>query len=149
MDAKMAHWLLLLRSMLKTIHLSGSEPCHVEGDYVILWSYEPYFSDHPRKTGHSEGFCQKVIHWGREWQTTPVFLLWEPHEHNEKAKRCDTRRWVPSGQKVLNMLLGKSGEQLLKSPERMKQLGQSRNDAQLWMCLMMKIESDVVKNNFA
>ena len=35
------------------------------------------------------------------------------------------------------------------APERTKQLGQSRNDAQLWMCLMMKIESDVVKNNFA
>ena len=25
-------------------------------------------------------------------------------------------------------------------PERMKQLGQSRNDAQLWMCLVVKVQ---------
>ena len=31
------------------------------------------------------------------------------------------------------MLLGKSVEQLLMAPERMKQLGQSGNDALLWM----------------
>ena len=39
----------------------------------------------------------------------------------------------PPGQKVSNMLLMKSGGQSLITPERMKQLGQSRNDAQLWM----------------
>jgi len=27
-----------------------------------------------------------VVHWRREWQTTSVFLPWEPHEHYEKAK---------------------------------------------------------------
>ena len=36
-----------------------------------------------------------------------------------------------------------------RAPERMKQLGQSGNDAQLWMCLVVKIKSDVVKNNIA
>ena len=36
------------------------------------------------------------------------------------------------------MLLGKSGGQLAIAPERMKQLGQGRNDAQLWMCLVVK-----------
>ena len=35
--------------------------------------------------GHSEKFWQNV-HWRREWQTTPVFLSWEPHEQYEKAK---------------------------------------------------------------
>ena len=25
-------------------------------------------------------------HWRREWQTTSVFLRWEPHEQDEKAK---------------------------------------------------------------
>ena len=44
------------------------------------------------------------------------------------------------------MLLGKSGE---KVSERMKQLGHSRNDAQLWMCLVVKLKSSVVKNNIA
>ena len=44
------------------------------------------------------------------------------------------------------MLLGKNGD---IAPQRMKRLGQSRNDAQLWMCLVVKIKSDDVKNNIA
>ena len=44
------------------------------------------------------------------------------------------------------MLLGKRRE---IGPERMKRLGQSRNDAQLWMCLVVNIKSDAVKNNVA
>ena len=45
----------------------------------------------------------------------------------------------PSGEKVYNMLLGKSREQLLIAPERMKRLGQSGNDALLWICLVVKV----------
>ena len=33
--------------------------------------------------------------------------------------------------------------------ERMKRLDQSGNDAQLWMCLVVKVKSDAVKNNIA
>ena len=44
------------------------------------------------------------------------------------------------------MLLGKSRE---IGPERMKRLGQSRNDAQLWMCLVVNVKSNAVKNNVA
>ena len=53
----------------------------------------------------------------------------------------------PPGQKVSNMLLGKSGGQLQIAPERTKWLGLSGNDAQLWMCLVMKVKSDAIKNN--
>ena len=53
----------------------------------------------------------------------------------------------PSGQKVSNMLLGKSGGQLLTAPEKMEQLGQSRNNAQLWMCLVVQVKSNALKNN--
>ena len=38
---------------------------------------------------------QNVVHWRREWQTTSVFLPWEPHEQYEKAKRYNTERWTP------------------------------------------------------
>ena len=31
----------------------------------------------------------------------------------------------------------------------MKQLDQSRNDAQLWMCLVVKVKYNAVKNNIA
>ena len=42
------------------------------------------------------------------------------------------------------MLLGKSRE---IAPERMKRLSKSRNNAQVWMCLVMKVKSDAVKND--
>ena len=51
------------------------------------------------------------------------------------------------GQKMSSMLLGKSGGQLLVAPERMKGLHQSRNSAQLWMYLVVKVNYDAVKNN--
>ena len=44
------------------------------------------------------------------------------------------------------MLLGKSGE---ITPRRMKRLSQSGNDTQLQMCLVVKVKSNVVKNNIA
>ena len=45
-----------------------------------------------------------------------------------------------------NMLLGKSGE---IAPEGMKMLHQGRNDGQSWVCLVVKVKSDAVKNNIA
>ena len=41
---------------------------------------------------------------------------------------------------------GKRGE---IAPKRMKRLSQSGNDAQLLMCLVMKIKSDAIKNSTA
>ena len=35
------------------------------------------------------------------------------------------------------------------SCERMKWLGQSENDAQLWVCLVMKVKSNAIKNRIA
>ena len=48
------------------------------------------------------------------------------------------------GWNVPNMLLEKSGE---IATERRKQLGQSRNNAQLWMYLVVKVKSDATKNS--
>ena len=42
------------------------------------------------------------------------------------------------------MLLENSGE---IAPEGMKWLSQSGNNTQLWMCLMVKVKSNAVKNN--
>ena len=42
---------------------------------------------------------------------------------------------------------GKNEGELLISPERMRRLGQSGNDAQLWMCLVMKVKSSAAKNS--
>ena len=42
---------------------------------------------HPRWVGHGGEVWQNVVHWRRKWQTTSLFLLWEPHEEYEKAKK--------------------------------------------------------------
>ena len=53
--------------------------------------------------------------------------------------------YSPWGRKELDMT-----ERLnWTEPERMKKLGQSRNDVQLWMCLVMMVKSDAVRNNTA
>ena len=44
---------------------------------------------------------------------------------------------------------GKSGGQLLTAPEGMKRLGQNGNSAQLWMCLVVKVRSNAVKNKIS
>ena len=54
-----------------------------------------------------------------------------------------------SGLKVSDMLLEKRRGQLLIAPERMKWLGQSGNDAQLQMCLVMEVKSEAIENNIS
>ena len=58
---------------------------------------------------------------------------------NDMTLKDETHRSVE-----FQMLLEKSGE---VSPERMKRMNQSRNDAQVWLYLMVKVKSDAVKNN--
>ena len=64
-------------------------------DFLLLHSSPLWWQGHPRRMGHCGEFWQNVVHWRREWQTTSVFLPWDPHEQYEKAKRCDTERWTP------------------------------------------------------
>ena len=42
------------------------------------------------------------------------------------------------------MVLEKSGE---VDPERMRRLSQSRNHTQLWMCVVVKVKFNVIKNS--
>ena len=56
---------------------------------------------HLRWMDHSWEFRQNVVHWKREWQTTPVFLPGEPHERYEFLKN-DTRRLTPQAEGAQN-----------------------------------------------
>ena len=78
----------------------------------------------------------------------PQYTCCENLTNSLKRRKDMTPKMRLSGLKVSNMLLGKSRE-LLIATERRKQLGQSRNDTQLRMCLMMKVESDAAKNSIA
>ena len=44
---------------------------------------------------------------------------------------------------------GEEQSAITNNPKWLKQLGQSRNDNQLWMCLVVKVKSSAVKNNIA
>ena len=57
----------------------GPQPC------LTQWNYEPCRVG-PPKTGHGGEFWQNVVHWRRQWQTTSIFLPWEPHEQYERQK---------------------------------------------------------------
>ena len=50
------------------------------------------------------------------------------------------------GRRVSNMLLEISEE---ITPERMKRWSQSKNNAQLWISLVMEVKYDVAKSNVA
>ena len=56
-----------------------------------------------------------------------------------KGKKIRHQKMSLPGLKVSSMLLGKSRGQLPIVAERRKQLGQSENDAQLCMCLVVKV----------
>ena len=59
---------------------------HTDHNLVQLNETKPCPWGHPRREGHSRQVWQNVGHWRREWQTTSVFLPWEPLEQYEKAK---------------------------------------------------------------
>ena len=51
----------------------------------------------------------------------------------------------PLGQKLVDFATGEEWRAI--ALERTKQLSQSGNDAQLWMCLVVKVKLDAVKNS--
>ena len=45
--------------------------------------------------GHGREFWQNVVHRRRQWQTTSIFLPWEPHEKYEKEKNMTLKDELP------------------------------------------------------
>ena len=86
---------------------------------------------------------------GEENDNPLQYSFLENPMNSMKRKKYMTLEDELQGQKVSNMLLGKSGGQLLIAPERMKRLGQSGNVDQLWMCLVVKVKFNAVNNNTA
>ena len=64
----------------------------------------------------------------------------------KRQKNMELKDEPPRSIGVHKMLLGKSRE---IAPEGMKRLTLSGNNAQLWLCLVVKVKFDAVKNNIA
>ena len=45
--------------------------------------------------GHSGEVWQNMVHWRRKWQTTSVFLSWEPQEQHERQKDTTLKDDLP------------------------------------------------------
>ena len=90
---------------------------------------------HPRQTGHGKR-SDRMWSTG-EGNSKPLQYSCLENPMNSMKRQND---------RILNMLLEISGE---ITPERMKGWSQSKNNAQLWMCLMVKVNSEDVKNNIA
>ena len=69
-------------------------------------------------------------------------LALKTHEQHKEAKRYDTRRRAPQVGRCPICYWGIASE-------RIKRLGRSGNPAQLWTCLVVKVESDAIKSNVA
>ena len=50
---------------------------------------------HPRQLGHGGEFWQNGVHWSREWQTTSVFLPWEPMNNMKRQKDMTQKDELP------------------------------------------------------
>ena len=66
-----------------------------------------------------------------------------------KSQKDMTPKDELSREDSVQYVTGEEWKQLLRAPERKKLVGLSRNHAQLWMCLVMKIKSGAVRNNIA
>ena len=68
--------------------------------------------------------------------------------NNKKRQKDMPPEDEPPRSEGVQYATGEQG-QLVTAPERMKWLGKSRNDNQLWMSLVVKVKFDAVKNNTA
>ena len=65
------------------------------------------------------------------------------------CKKLDRTERLNNRSEGVLYAIGEELEQLQIAPGRMKQWSQSRNEAQLWMCLVAKVKFSAVKNNIA
>ena len=99
---------------------------------------------YPRQMGHSGEFWQNVIHRRRGWQTAPVYLPWGPHELDEKATRDESPR-----SEDFQHATGEEQRTTINSSRKNEAAGPKREEAQLWMCLVMKVKFHAIKNSTA
>ena len=66
---------------LTNLNHMGPQPC------LTQWNYEPCHVGPPKTDRSCWRVLTKCDPLEKEWQTTSVFLPWEPHEWYEKAKR--------------------------------------------------------------
>ena len=132
------------KTKCKTFNFNESQPCHGEGICITQWSYESYHAGPPKTDGSQWRVLTKHGPLEKGMANHSSILAMRTPWTVWKGKKIWHWKMSTAGHKVSKMLLGKSGRELLITPERTKWVGQSGNDTQLWMCLVMKLKSDAV-----
>ena len=86
-----------------------------------------------------------MVHWGRERQTTLVFLPENPMNNMKRQKDRTLKAELPRSVGAQYA----TGDQWRITPERMKGWSQSKNNTQLWMGLVIEARFDAIKSNIA
>ena len=81
-----------------------------------------------------------------EWVAFP-FSRWPSQPRDQTQVSCIAGRFFTSW--ATRQAQGKSRGQLLTAPERKQQLGQTGDNAQLWVCLVVKVKANAVRNTIA
>ena len=89
-----------------------------------------------------------MVHRRREWRDTPVSLRQEPHEQYKKAKDMTVKDESIRLESV-QYATGEEQRVITTSSKNNEVAGQSRNNAQLWMGLVLKVKCDAVTNSIA
>ena len=85
-----------------------------------------------------------MAHWKREWQTTSAFLPWELQEQYERQNDRTLKDELPRSVGAQYAI----GEEQRNSSRRNERLSQSRNNAKLWIWLVVKIKPNAGKEQY-
>ena len=82
---------------------------------------------------------------GRNGKPLQYSCLENPMNNMKRQKERTLKDESPRSEGVQHV----TGEEWRIHSRKMKRLGQSRNNTQLWLCLLVRVKSNAVKNNIA
>ena len=86
-------------------------------------------------------------------ESTPIFLPGELHEQNENATRYDAIRWAPYPHpsprlESVQYVTGEEWRAITNSSSKNEAtVPKLKRRLDVWMCLVLKVKSDAIKNN--
>ena len=128
------------------LHFMDHSPVVVKGLVQLYEAMSHAVQGHPRCTDHRDELCglpekETATHTSVLATRTPWTVMYR--------QKDITREDEPLRLVHVQMLSGKSRGQLLIAPEKNEAAGQRGDDDQLWMCLVVKVKYDAIKNNTA
>ena len=129
-----------IASQVKSPSWITLRPCFGRDACVTTWSYEPCSEGAPDMDESQWRILTKCSTLEKEMAIYSSILAWKTPQTIWKRQKDMTLEDEPFRLKVSNILLRKSGGQLIITTVQKKQFGQSRNKAKFWMRLVVKVQ---------